>query len=370
MAGDKRVSPPGVPTARQARTGVPSTFQSELAELGIALALVSLDDLMVQAVTEAGRRLLGLPSDRIIGRPVTEFIDPADRPAARAAMAALQAGAIDFYQAHRTAVGNAHPMTGFCAWVRSVTLAESRYALIRWAHGAGASESWPTAPDVIARASAVAITDDKGIAREASVELGPLVELSVNDLLGRRIVPTAELRRLIDLTGTGSEMGGGISVAYPIHIPRRRGGAIELEAVAGALVGAGTARSWIVGLMRLEGQATSNREAELESHLWRIAAEIEASGILLRAGSVPGLVLARIPEAAALSPRQWEVLRRILAGQRVPTIARELFVSQSTVRNHLSAIFDRFGVHSQPELLARLTETDDSSRSTDELTIA
>jgi len=32
-------------------------------------------------------------------------------------------------------------------------------------------------------------------------------------------------------------------------------------------------------------------------------------------------------------------------------------VSQSTVRNHLAAIFERFGVHSQPELLARLAGT-------------
>jgi DNA-binding NarL/FixJ family response regulator len=52
------------------------------------------------------------------------------------------------------------------------------------------------------------------------------------------------------------------------------------------------------------------------------------------------------------------VLRRVTAGQRVPTIARELYVSQSTVRNHLAAIFQRFGVHSQADLLARLAEAD------------
>ncbi|MGN6472198.1 MAG: LuxR C-terminal-related transcriptional regulator, partial [Mycobacteriales bacterium] len=31
--------------------------------------------------------------------------------------------------------------------------------------------------------------------------------------------------------------------------------------------------------------------------------------------------------------------------------ARELYLSPTTVRNHLSAIFQRFGVHSQRELL-------------------
>jgi DNA-binding CsgD family transcriptional regulator len=38
----------------------------------------------------------------------------------------------------------------------------------------------------------------------------------------------------------------------------------------------------------------------------------------------------------------------------VPAVARDLYVSQSTVRNHLSAIFHLFGVHSQAELLALL----------------
>jgi DNA-binding NarL/FixJ family response regulator len=78
----------------------------------------------------------------------------------------------------------------------------------------------------------------------------------------------------------------------------------------------------------------------------------------MHAGTTPGLSLARIPEAAGLTPRQWEVLRRIVAGERVPTIASKLYVSQSTVRNHLSAIFERFGVHSQAALIARLTPRD------------
>ncbi len=52
-----------------------------------------------------------------------------------------------------------------------------------------------------------------------------------------------------------------------------------------------------------------------------------------------------------LSSRQIEILRRLLGGQRVRDVAQELFLSQSTIRNHLSAIYQRFGVHSQTELL-------------------
>ena len=107
--------------------------------------------------------------------------------------------------------------------------------------------------------------------------------------------------------------------------------------------------------------SSPTRVSELERHLWRIAAEVEASGILLDIGSIPARALSQRPEAEALTPRQWDILRRIVGGERVPTIARELFISQSTVRNHLSAIFDRFGVHSQAELLALLSTTDATS---------
>lgn len=52
-----------------------------------------------------------------------------------------------------------------------------------------------------------------------------------------------------------------------------------------------------------------------------------------------------------LTPRQWAVLRLLLQGKRVPTIAAELDVSRSTVRNHLASVFRKCGVKSQPELI-------------------
>ncbi|MGZ4792656.1 MAG: EAL domain-containing protein [Ilumatobacteraceae bacterium] len=61
-----------------------------------------------------------------------------------------------------------------------------------------------------------------------------------------------------------------------------------------------------------------------------------------------------LSDAERLSTRQIEILERLLGGERVPAIARDLYVSQSTVRNHLSAIYQRVGVHSQEELLSLL----------------
>ena len=69
---------------------------------------------------------------------------------------------------------------------------------------------------------------------------------------------------------------------------------------------------------------------------------------------------------AELSPRQHDILQRLVAGQRTPAIARDLFLSQNTVRNHLSAIFRRFGVHSQSQLLERVKSLQSSSTATAE----
>jgi DNA-binding CsgD family transcriptional regulator len=106
------------------------------------------------------------------------------------------------------------------------------------------------------------------------------------------------------------------------------------------------------------GQGPEDRASRLEVHLWRIALELQAAGI----NDPPqyGQGWSADPVLRGLSRRQSEILRRLTRGERISGIARELFVSQSTVRNHLSAIYRRLGVHSQSELLARLMPPDNA----------
>ena len=54
-----------------------------------------------------------------------------------------------------------------------------------------------------------------------------------------------------------------------------------------------------------------------------------------------------------LSERQLEVLSSALMGATSKEIARELFISELTVRNHLHAIYERVGVSGRRELLGR-----------------
>lgn len=52
---------------------------------------------------------------------------------------------------------------------------------------------------------------------------------------------------------------------------------------------------------------------------------------------------------AGLSPRQVEVLRCVIEGKANKVIARELDVSEHTVKAHLSAVFRALGVHNRTE---------------------
>ena len=62
--------------------------------------------------------------------------------------------------------------------------------------------------------------------------------------------------------------------------------------------------------------------------------------------------------AAALSPRQREVLELVADGWRVATIATRLGIKPATVRKHLHALYTALGVHSQAELMHWMRDVD------------
>ncbi len=68
----------------------------------------------------------------------------------------------------------------------------------------------------------------------------------------------------------------------------------------------------------------------------------------------PAARLRQVPGLQSLSPREWEVLRALLAHRRPTQIAKDLFISPHTVRNHLKSIYAKLGVHSEPQLLELL----------------
>ena len=101
-------------------------------------------------------------------------------------------------------------------------------------------------------------------------------------------------------------------------------------------------------------RSLSDRAAKLERHIRRIASEVEGADVDMgdRPASDAGLTAAL--DVLELTARQRDIVERLARGQRVASIASELFISRSTVRNHLAQVYQRVGVHSQDELLKAL----------------
>jgi DNA-binding CsgD family transcriptional regulator len=67
-----------------------------------------------------------------------------------------------------------------------------------------------------------------------------------------------------------------------------------------------------------------------------------------RTATVGGAGDARL---ASLSPRERDILDRIAKGHTNLEIGRQLFISEKTVRNHVTRIFEKLGVHSRAQAI-------------------
>jgi PAS domain S-box-containing protein len=196
---------------------------------------------------------------------------------------------------------------------------------------------------------AVGGTDSDWIIVTVSSEIHDLIDRTSSDVKGRSLL------ELVDPADVDQVLGA-VADQEPRSLPDIRfllptGGDVKVGVLLAPLAAppAGV-RFALVGHIESYFPQQQDRVAELELRLRRIGAEVRAAGLI----DTPSASAMRDhPEIAELSTRQWEILSRLLEGARVSTIAAELMISESTVRNHLSTIFQRFGVHSQAELIAK-----------------
>lgn len=187
------------------------------------------------------------------------------------------------------------------------------------------------------------------------------VSVGIERLLGRPVeqVRNARFIDLIDerdrprfLGAVGRAIADQAGVSTDLRLPTEDGGQRTVHVLVVPLIDERLRFGFAIAHHLDVGQDAAARIATLEQHLWRIAREVEEAGVVHGFDRVPDP--SAVPGLEGLSGRQWEVLTRLLRGERPPGIAKSLFVSQSTVRNHLTAIFRKLGVNSQEELLELL----------------
>ena len=366
------------------RATVDPAVQAALGLYELPIVLIDLDDFTVRSASGAALRRLGLSGKGVVGRPITEIVRVSDREAARLALEALRNGIIDFYRAQRSLVDSDSEGRAFTAWARTVEFGEDRFALVEMAFDDDAERGYEDGDAIEVRdevaterrseyrsgmrqsplasilgrdppAMAIGVADRSWVITCISRDIVKLLGVPADAVIGTKLLSAVDQQDVQRLLDAARLMTEEYSVARSVRMRGRNGEVRRLCCVLTALDTPGDHCFILLPYLSISDSGASDRADALEQHLFRIAAELDASGVLERIGEIPRQ--SQFPELSELSARQWEVLRRLMRGQRVPTIAAEMYLSQSTVRNHLSAIFERFGVHSQAELLARLSHS-------------
>lgn len=301
-------------------------------------------------VNHAAAELVGLPMRDLVGRDLGEFISP--RQWFETSVAALlDSRAVDGVRARRVITRFGGEPTAVTAWGRRVDV-DGRLgavALLVPVDDEARFECDPAVPWRSLAAVAVGTTDASGVISQLSADienvLGGASSEWVGEPLRSLLHPDDELR-LPDLTRPRET----VRALHDVRL-RHVDGSWVNACVLVAPESGDHSRGLVFALVGRQepSAAPADRVNELESRLQRIGLEVRAAGVLDDLTPLPAPEELR--ELGQLTTRQREILRRLRRGDRVATIAAELYVSPSTVRNHLAAVFRKFGVHSQAELL-------------------
>lgn len=342
---------------------------SEAAARGLlqtALACAVIDTPSSEVITANARlaALLGLQVSEVEGLNLVSLYDARSRPFAEAVFSGIARGILHFAQGRALwQPPNDHPVE-VMGWVRVIdTLPPGTDALIAVVPaGAAGPAAHALASPRASRITLGSLDHDwrfSEVTPVATARFGWSPEEYLGTAL-QSVVHPDDAPLLLLALGRSTVERRGVAVALRVRSHEAVWLPVRCEAIP--LCDHNPPRFAVAMWPRdEEGDESSDERAErLESHLWRIAREVAASGI----GDAPTSeeTWRTDPVVREMSPRQLDILRRLLRGERVPVIATDLYLSPSTVRNHLAAIYRRVGVHSQAELIARLMPGPGSGR--------
>jgi DNA-binding CsgD family transcriptional regulator len=330
--------------------------------------LLRLEDRRVLEASVGMASLLGGGRERLLQRDVTDFhVDP--RPA-RSRLALLASGQLDGYRVlnrrYRREDGRVLAVDGCVTVVTDevpprlaigvlLPVDDTSHGIDGHARTAGGiapegDESGNAGVDVVVLGT---VDGDWRIDR-MSADVEHLLGHHAADLVGRPVstlVHVGDLPGLLIALGHGLQTVGGASVR--LNLRDVKGGWRPCRAFVTPLAGPSMPHfGFAFALTDPLASREADRTAELEGHLRRIAREVAAAGVL--AGLLGTPAATALPAMSGLSWRELEIVTGLLAGERVPMIARRLFLSTSTVRNHLTSVYRKLGVTSQQELLTLL----------------
>lgn len=106
----------------------------------------------------------------------------------------------------------------------------------------------------------------------------------------------------------------------------------------------------LLGALDAGASALVLKSAPADDVVNAIARAASSPDVFSAAGLAAALRRKPEPKGAVLTQREQEVLHRLLDGESIDQIAQTLFISRSTVKTHVSKLYDKLGVHNRAAL--------------------
>ncbi|HEX2903326.1 MAG TPA: LuxR C-terminal-related transcriptional regulator, partial [Jatrophihabitans sp.] len=320
---------PGVRTGQPRAGARPGPF----GDTGLAALLVGMPAEHILFATPAARRVLGADPAEVAGRRLPELL----RPDEAEPVELLRSGRLAGYQCHRGLIRA--PSQRIELWVRSLPGGDGTVLVLIGGGqpaGAGAARvdeaTGANEPVLLGTADRQLVIDRL---RDGSAGL---LGYRPDRLLGQSMLSIVDRPELAGLLfGLGQLSASRTGVALPVTLSGTERAPMPAELILLPLEQPPSAAFAMQRDPAAEGprRPLGHLLHSFHRHISAAAAAAELARYPSRLPSDAG----DRPVLADLTGREQQIVSRLLAGDRVPAISRQLYLAQSTVRNHLSSVF-------------------------------
>ena len=358
MENSDRPTPAVAPaTQADADTAGDSRLRDQVRHSPLPVNLIRLSDGRTLEVSDAFATFAGMDRESLLTKPIADYTEEPE--IASTSFAMLDSGALDGYTRKATFRRPDGEVVTFSLWVSACTEPQPpRYAVATILTTVNASDLSSAHDNRSATENLIIGTTDGQwrVDRITSAD-DPVLAYRPQQMLGRSAfdaIHPEDVGNVLLLAAHSTVCDGG--TFGRIRIAARDGGWVTRRVSLQPLTGEGS-NGFAFTVCREASRpqdADPSRDATegLSPVLEATDAHQKVFGLAAWMAAFPTAL--RAPELSTLTPREHEIVLRLAFGDRVRTIAEDLHLSQSTIRNHLTTVFRKFNVSSQTELLARL----------------
>ncbi len=296
------------------------------------------------------REMLASDGGTVLGRTIDEFMT--DQPSG--ALDLLRTGRLQGYVTTRALRRRQTQPMPVQVWVRALgTDTPPRFAVAVFA--TSLTRNGTLLPEVAHSdlTPVVGTSDDSLLIDRISSDVEGLLGYQPSDILGRSILSLVTDTSVPHLLGSLAHAAAtGAGVTLNLVACSKQGDPVLLEAVLWPL--RPPPRCGFALLPGAYAESTFGTAADVENWMSRYVRDSDAVSLSSQLATTPRE--GDLTGLSRLTTRELEIVSRLVSGDRVPSIAKALFLSPSTVRNHLHSIYQKLGIHSQQELIHAFRE--------------